>query len=193
MTSRFSACTDQSTQAPVPVTVDQRGIFRPQGAGCDIGAYELAAAGAFQVRYVSNLDVGDSVIDITNDGQSVPLSYGIGTPGRSNLCIGVYTFDAQSRTPVLLRLLRYAEWIGQPFRSALTATSLTGEKPTSLVVKLLAWSTTAGASSTAPPGTPAPPTSSSLQSSHAWGYLRRDACVGHYGLHALPAPSPPTP
>ena len=33
-----ATCTDQSTP-PVPVTTDQRGIFRPQGQGCDIGAY----------------------------------------------------------------------------------------------------------------------------------------------------------
>ena len=31
-------CTDLDG---VPITTDQRGVARPQGAGCDIGAYEL--------------------------------------------------------------------------------------------------------------------------------------------------------
>lgn len=34
-----TACTDTSGN---PVTADQRGVFRPQGPACDIGAYELA-------------------------------------------------------------------------------------------------------------------------------------------------------
>ncbi len=36
-----AACTDQSS---TPVAVDQRGVIRPQGAGCDIGAYEAIPA-----------------------------------------------------------------------------------------------------------------------------------------------------
>ena len=36
-----NACTDASGN---PVTTDQRGIARPQGAGCDIGAFEVATA-----------------------------------------------------------------------------------------------------------------------------------------------------
>jgi hypothetical protein len=35
-----NACTDASGN---PVTTDQRGVTRPQGAGCDIGAFEAAA------------------------------------------------------------------------------------------------------------------------------------------------------
>ncbi len=34
----LSACTDASGN---PVITDQRGVYRPQGSGCDVGAYEL--------------------------------------------------------------------------------------------------------------------------------------------------------
>jgi hypothetical protein len=36
-----SSCTDPSSIFDPPVTADQRGVRRPQGSGCDIGAYEL--------------------------------------------------------------------------------------------------------------------------------------------------------
>jgi hypothetical protein len=39
-----SECTDAFGN---PVTTDQRGISRPQGAGCDIGAYELTMTGIY--------------------------------------------------------------------------------------------------------------------------------------------------
>ena len=39
----------------------------------------------FQVRYASNLNKGDSVINITNTGSDVPVG--------DNLCVNVYTFD----------------------------------------------------------------------------------------------------
>ena len=184
-----AACTDQSTP-PVQITADQRGIFRPQGQGCDIGAYELAAAGAFQVRYVSNLNIGDSVIDITNDGQTVPL-FDPPLPTSSNLCIGVYTFDANEELQSCCACLVTPNGLVSLSAHAITSTSLTGENPSSLVVKLLAWSTTAGASSTAPPGTPAPPTSTSCNPAtpgaisggmHAWGTT----------VHALPVGGPST-
>ena len=124
------------------------------------GATPIAGSGApFQLRYVSHLDVGDSVINISNDGQSQPSSYGIGTSGGTNLCVGVYTFDANEELQSCCSCLVTPNGLASLSAQALTATSLTGEKPSSLVVKLLAWSTTAGASSTAPPGTPAPPTS----------------------------------
>ncbi len=39
----FADCTDQSSPTPQPVTMDQRGVTRPEPAGgnCDIGAYEF--------------------------------------------------------------------------------------------------------------------------------------------------------
>jgi hypothetical protein len=44
---------------------------------------------AFQVRYASNLNKGDSVINITNSGNAEDIG---ALP--DNLCVNVYTFDA---------------------------------------------------------------------------------------------------
>ena len=154
-------------------------------------AFGPAIPGIFQVRYVTHLDIGDSNINITNDGQSQPASYAVGTSGGTNLCVGVYTFDANEELQSCCACLVTPNGLASLSAQALNAASLTGEKPTSLVVKLLAWSTSAGASSTAPPGTPAPPTSSACNPAtpgdlssglHAWGTA----------VHALPAGGPST-
>ena len=184
-----SACTDQSTP-PVPVTIDQRYVMRPQGPGCDIGAFELVIPGAFQVRYVAHLDIGDSIINITNDGlysSNYGGTSGIAT-GNGNLCIGVYAFDPNEELQSCCSCLVTPDGLVSLSAKAINAASLTGENPTSLVIKLLSWATTAGASSTATPGTPAPPTSSACNAGspgpagptagmHAWGT----------SLHPLPA------
>jgi len=152
-----------------------------------------AGSGApFQVRYVSHLDIGDSVVNITNDGQSAVADDAPGIiTSASNLCVGVYTFDANEELQSCCSCLVTPNGLASLSAQAINATSLTGENATSLVVKLLAWSTTAGASSTAPPGTPAPPTSSSCNPAtpgtladgmHAWGTT----------IHPLPSGGPST-
>jgi len=171
------------------------------GAGGSFGFHAGTAPGTiiapppagapFQLRYVSHLDIGDSAIDISNDGQSQAATYNVGTSGGTNLCVGVYTFDANEELQSCCACLITPNGLASLSAQAINATSLTGENATSLVVKLLAWSTTAGASSTAPPGTPAPPTSSACNPAtpgvfapgmHAWGTT----------LHALPSGGPST-
>ena len=161
-------------------------------------AYEIdgittAGSGApFQIRYVSHLDIGDSVINITNDGQTAVADDAPGIlTSASNLCVGVYTFDANEELQSCCACLVTPNGLASLSAQAINSTGLTGENPSSLVVKLLAWSTTAGASSTAPPGTPAPPTSSTCNPAmpgtpsggmHAWGTT----------VHALPVGGPST-
>src|SRR5437868_1711708 len=53
-----SACTDENL---VAVTSDQRGVARPQGAACDIGAFELV-----HVPYAAKVQP-----PINSDGSSV--------------------------------------------------------------------------------------------------------------------------
>ena len=148
---------------------------------------------SLQVKYVTHLDIGDSKINISNDGQN-SIAYSQTSSlatGDGNLCVGVYTFDANEELQSCCSCLVTPNGLASLSAQAINATSLTGENPTSLVVKLLAWSTTAGASSTAPPGTPAPPTSSSCNAAtpgtlaggmHAWGTT----------LHPLPSGGPST-
>jgi hypothetical protein len=97
---------------------------------------------AFQVRYASNLNIGDSVINITNAG----------TTG-GNICANVYTFSPDEQlisccscvvTPNAL--------VSLSANGDLVSNTLTPAHPTSIVVKLLA---TTGAACNAASATPA--------------------------------------
>jgi len=71
-----SDCTDVAGN---PVTTDQRGVVRPQGPACDIGAFELAAYAA-QVQHPINPD-GSSVFSVKRG--VVPVKFTLtldGTP-----------------------------------------------------------------------------------------------------------------
>jgi hypothetical protein len=58
-------------------------------SACAFGqAIPGSPADAFQVRYASNLNVGDSVINITNAGTANTV-----TGALSNICVNVYTFS----------------------------------------------------------------------------------------------------
>ena len=95
----------------------------------------------FQVRYAANLNIGDSVINITNTG----------TVG-GNICVNAYTFSPDEQlisccsctvTPNAL--------VSLSVNSDLVSNTLTPAHPTSVVVKLL--STTGGACNASAPGT----------------------------------------
>jgi hypothetical protein len=100
----------------------------------------FAQTDAFQVRYASNLNIGDSVINITNAG----------TTG-GNICANVYTFSPDEQlisccactvTPNAL--------VSLSANGDLVSNTLTPAHPTSIVVKLLA--TTGGACNASAPG-----------------------------------------
>ena len=106
-----------------------------------------AGSGApFQIRYASHLDIGDSVINVTNDGSSASGTGGSAFLGNGNgdLCIGVYTFDMNEELQSCCTCLVTPNGLVSLSVDALNATNLTGGLETSLVIKLLAWSTTAG-------------------------------------------------
>ena len=87
---------------------------------------------AFQVRYASNLPIGDSVVNMTNTGTS-----------GGNICANIYTFDSAEElvaccacgiTPNALQSLSV--------RNSLISNTLTPAVPSSVVIKLLASSST---------------------------------------------------
>ncbi len=110
----------------------------------------------YQIRYAANLNIGDSDINITNDGFSESGLNAVSTPGAGNLCVGVYSFDPNEELQSCCACLVTPNGLVSISAKAINLTNLTGESPTSLVLKLLAWTGTSNAtgSSTAPPGTP---------------------------------------
>ena len=50
------------------------------------------ADGFYQVGFAANLNIGDSVVNITNDGLNGGV-FGAGTTG--NVCVNTYVFDPQ--------------------------------------------------------------------------------------------------
>src|ERR1019366_4622492 len=111
-------------------------------------AFGQAVAGptdAFQVRYASNLNIGDSVINITNAGTQ--NSGG----ALTNICANVYAFSPDEQlisccsctvTPNALVSLSAVQ--------DLISNTLTPARPSSIVVKLIATSGTACNASNVP-------------------------------------------
>jgi hypothetical protein len=124
-------------------------------ADYDIFWNGVGAPGAVQQRYFSNLNHGDSVIDITNDGS-----------GPGNICVNVYAFDPSEEmvscctcpvTPNALNALSV--------NLDLIKNTLTSLPPTSVTVKLVA--TTVPASQTCDPTSTSGTTT--VSALHAWG------------------------
>ncbi len=109
----------------------------------------------FQVRYASNLNVGDSVINITNSGAlGAGLAAGTSAGTTGAICVNVYAFSPDEQMisccscPVTPNGL-----VSLSARQDLISNTLTPAVPTSIVVKLLATAPNAGscASSAANP------------------------------------------
>ncbi len=106
-------------------------------------------ADVFQVRYVANLAIGDSLIDFTNTGASSTIALPI---QNGNLCVNAYVFSPDEQlisccscpvTPNGLQSLSA--------RNDLISNTLTPGVPTSAVVKLLASAQTTCNASTVTP------------------------------------------
>jgi hypothetical protein len=91
---------------------------------------------SFQVRYASNLNVGDSVVNLTNTGD-LTLPTGLTTTG--NICVNVYTFDAGEELISCCSCLVTPNGLNSlSARNDLISNTLTPGAPTSIVIKLLA-------------------------------------------------------
>ena len=109
---------------------------------CSVAAFAQAQDGPFQVRYASNLPIGDSVINITNAGGNVVTPVA-GVNGAAvtigNICVNVYTFSPDEQLisccscPVTPNGL-----VSLSARNDLISNTLTPGVPTSIVIKLLA-------------------------------------------------------
>jgi len=120
----------------------------------------------YQVRYASNLNVGDSVINITNSGaRGAGLAAGTSAATTGAICVNVYAFSPDEQMisccscPVTPNGL-----VSLSARQDLISNTLTPAVPTSIVVKLLA-STPQGGSCSSSAANPLELTSGML----AWG------------------------
>src|SRR3954452_2332329 len=121
-----------------------------------VSATNVTLDGPFQVRYASNLNVGDSVINITNSGaRGAANQAGTSASITGALCVNVYAFSPDEQMisccscPVTPNGL-----VSLSARQDLTSNTLTPAVPTAIVVKLLASAPVGGscASSAAAPG-----------------------------------------
>ena len=93
----------------------------------------FAQSDAFQVRYASNLNVADSVINITNAGTQG------GTAATGTICANVYTFDpAEELVSCCACSVTPNGLVSLSVKGSLISNTLTPGVPTSVVVKLLA-------------------------------------------------------
>lgn len=86
-------------------------------------------AGAFQMRYASNLSVGDSVINLSNSGSA----------NGGDICANVYVFDPSEEMIACCSCRITPDGLNSlSARTDLISNTLTPGVPTSIVVKLLA-------------------------------------------------------
>jgi len=99
---------------------------------------------AFQVRYASNLNKGDSVINITNTGSSSAIELGVG-----NLCANVYVFDpSEEIVSCCSCLVTPNALVSLSAQGDLISNTLSPSTPTSIVIKLVASTPVGGDSGT---------------------------------------------
>jgi hypothetical protein len=112
---------------------------------------------AFQVRYASNLNVGDSVVNISNAGTLA------GTHPTGNICANVYVFDpAENMIACCSCTVTPNALVSLSARNDLIANTLTPAVPNSIIVKLLATKGT-------PCNASAPTTATLAPGMRAWG------------------------
>jgi hypothetical protein len=124
---------------------------------------------AFQVNYAANLNIGDSVVNITNAGVLDD------NDPAGNICVNVYTFDpAEELISCCSCLVTPNGLVSLSDNHDLLSNTLTPGSPTSIVIKLVASIPNGQCNAASPTATTLAP------GMLAWGT----------SLHARPSPSP---
>jgi hypothetical protein len=97
---------------------------------------------AFQVRYASNLNIGDSVVNLTDTGASE-----LTDPSACTICVNVYTFDpAEELISCCTCSLTPNGLVSFSVLNSPTGNSLTPAIPISVVIKLVGTNATSAPS-----------------------------------------------
>lgn len=106
----------------------------------DENAIDACIPDAFQVRYASNLNKGDSFINITNTGSAIEEAM-IVVPGvgAGNICANVYVFDpSEEMLGCCSCLITPNALVSLSVQGDLISNTLSPQTPTAVVVKLVA-------------------------------------------------------
>lgn len=111
-------------------------ITSVEGGIGGVGRAAILVGDPFQVRYASNLPIGDSFINFTNDGSSATTSF---PAENGNICVNAYAFSPDEQ------LISCCSCVVTPngldslsARNDLISNTLTPGVPTSIVIKLVA-------------------------------------------------------
>jgi hypothetical protein len=121
------------------------------GAQSNVATVTVGASGAsFLVRSAANLNLGESYVNITNDGANGASLLGPGLGGAAgNICVNVYAFDpSEELVSCCSCLVTPDQTVNLGVVADLTSKTLTGVIPTSVTVKLPATLAGTGGSGT---------------------------------------------
>src|ERR1700722_17384917 len=97
---------------------------------------------SFMIGYAANLNIGDSELNITNDGAQGGFGMTGGTPAgntEGNICVNVYTFDSSEEEISCCACLVTPNGLNSlSAKASLISDTLTPAVPNSIVIKLIA-------------------------------------------------------
>ncbi len=103
-------------------------------------AFAQPQDGPFHIGYAANLNIGDSVLNITNDGFNGGVFGNVGAAGNTvgNICANVYVFDPREEEIGCCACLVTPNGLNSLSAKAdLISNNLTPDVPTSIVIKLI--------------------------------------------------------
>jgi len=143
----------------------------------------ITADSPFQVRYASNLTVGDSVINITNTGANGASLFGPGFGGAvGNICVNVYAFSPDEQLQACCSCLVTPDGlVSLSVVNDLISNTLTGIRPSSVVIKLISTLAGTGGSGTSCTNSAANATIAALATGlAAWGTTIHAGATGGF-------------